>query len=54
MVRTKQEEYILALKCLYKSELVESKVEKQVRREIEIQSNLRSVPSCADRRSLTR
>ena len=42
MVRTKTEpRYILALKCLYKSELVESKTEKQLRREIEIQSNLR-------------
>ena len=37
--------YIVALKCMYKDELVASKVEKQVRREIEIQSNLRSVPS---------
>ena len=33
--------YILALKTLYKSEIVENKVEKQVRREIEIQQNLR-------------
>ena len=42
MVRTKCEpRYILALKCLYKSEIVESKVEKQIRREIEIQQNLR-------------
>ena len=42
MVRTKSEpRYILALKCLYKSEIVESKVEKQIRREIEIQQNLR-------------
>ncbi|EJD50917.1 kinase-like protein [Auricularia subglabra TFB-10046 SS5] len=42
MVRTKCEpRYIVALKCLYKSEIVENKVEKQVRREIEIQSNLR-------------
>lgn len=42
MVRTKCEpQYILALKCLYKSEIVESKVEKQIRREIEIQQNLR-------------
>ena len=43
MVRTKHTEpqYILALKCLYKSELVKDKVEKQTRREIEIQSNLR-------------
>jgi serine/threonine protein kinase len=42
MVRTKAEpKFILALKCLYKSELVEGKVEKQTRREIEIQKNLR-------------
>lgn len=42
MVRTKQEpKYILALKTLYKSEIVQSKVEKQIRREIEIQQNLR-------------
>ncbi|KAH9950636.1 kinase-like protein [Amylocystis lapponica] len=42
MVRTKSEpHYILALKCLYKSEIVQSKVEKQIRREIEIQQNLR-------------
>lgn len=42
MVRTKCEpKYILALKTLYKSEIVESKVEKQIRREIEIQQNLR-------------
>lgn len=42
MVRTKTEpKYILALKCLYKSEIVQSRVEKQIRREIEIQQNLR-------------
>jgi serine/threonine protein kinase len=42
MVRTKIEpNYILALKCLYKSEIVQSRVEKQIRREIEIQQNLR-------------
>ncbi|GJE97690.1 aurora family serine/threonine-protein kinase [Phanerochaete sordida] len=42
MVRTKVEpHYILALKCLYKSEIVQSRVEKQIRREIEIQQNLR-------------
>ncbi|TDL23309.1 kinase-like protein [Rickenella mellea] len=42
MVRTKCEpKYTLALKCLYKSEIVEHKVEKQIRREIEIQQNLR-------------
>jgi aurora kinase len=44
MVRTKAPpQFIIALKCLYKRELVECKVEKQLRREIEIQSNLRSV-----------
>ncbi|KAG6874147.1 Serine/threonine-protein kinase ark1 [Termitomyces sp. Mi166 len=42
MVRTKAEpKYILALKTLYKSEIVQNKVEKQIRREIEIQQNLR-------------
>ncbi|KAK7464837.1 Vacuolar protein sorting-associated protein 70 [Stygiomarasmius scandens] len=42
MVRTKCEpKYILALKTLYKSEIVAGKVEKQIRREIEIQQNLR-------------
>ncbi|KAJ7051207.1 kinase-like protein [Mycena amicta] len=42
MVRTKAPpRYILALKTLYKSELVQNKVEKQTRREIEIQQNLR-------------
>lgn len=33
--------YILALKTLYKSELIEAHVEKQLRREIEIQQHLR-------------
>ncbi|KAJ4482525.1 kinase-like protein [Lentinula aciculospora] len=42
MVRTKAKpKYILALKTLYKSEIVAGKVEKQIRREIEIQQNLR-------------
>lgn len=42
MVRTKTEpHFVLALKTLYKSEIVEAKVEKQIRREIEIQQNLR-------------
>jgi len=42
MVRTKSEpKYILALKTLYKSEIIQNKVEKQIRREIEIQQNLR-------------
>ncbi|KAG6830809.1 hypothetical protein H0H92_014658 [Tricholoma furcatifolium] len=42
MVRTKAEpKYILALKTLIKSEIVANGVEKQTRREIEIQQNLR-------------
>lgn len=42
MVRTKTEpHYVVALKCLYKSEIIQSRVEKQIRREIEIQQNLR-------------
>lgn len=42
MVRTKQEpHFILALKCLYKKEIADGRCEKQVRREIEIQKNLR-------------
>ncbi len=44
MVRTRggpNKGYIIALKCMYKNELVENKVEKQLRREIEIQMNLR-------------
>jgi serine/threonine protein kinase len=42
MVRTKTPpQFILALKCLYKNEIIENRVEKQTRREIEIQSNLR-------------
>ncbi|BGP56751.1 hypothetical protein JCM8202_004476 [Rhodotorula sphaerocarpa] len=41
MARTKTEpHYIVALKCLHKEEIVKNKVEKQVRREIEIQSHL--------------
>ncbi|KAG8936296.1 spindle assembly checkpoint kinase [Tulasnella sp. 418] len=42
MVRTKcPPKFILALKCLYKAEIVHNRVEKQLRREIEIQQNLR-------------
>jgi len=42
MVRTRtSSKYILALKTLYKSELVADRVEQQVRREIEIQQQLR-------------
>lgn len=45
MARTKVEpKYIIALKCLHKDELVKARVEKQLRREIEIQSHLRYVP----------
>ncbi|GAA5934526.1 aurora family serine/threonine-protein kinase [Sporobolomyces koalae] len=41
MARTKAEpKYIVALKCLFKEEIIKNKVEKQVRREIEIQSHL--------------
>jgi aurora kinase, other len=41
MARTKTDpKYIVALKCLHKEELVKAKVEKQLRREIEIQSHL--------------
>jgi len=42
MVRTKSApNYVLALKTLFKSEIVEGRCEKQIRREIEIQQNLR-------------
>ena len=42
MVRTRTDPpFILALKTMYKSEIVAAGVEKQTRREIEIQSNLR-------------
>ncbi|KAG8745843.1 spindle assembly checkpoint kinase [Ceratobasidium sp. 414] len=54
MVRTKcAPRYILALKCLYKSEIVQCQVEKQVRREIEIQQNLRRVSIAWNYRRLT-
>lgn len=44
MVRTKTEpRFVLALKCLYNCEIVANGVEKQVRREIEIQRQLRWV-----------
>jgi serine/threonine protein kinase len=46
LVRTKtRPAFILALKTIYKSEVIAAKLEAQVRREIEIQSNLRSVIS---------
>jgi aurora kinase len=42
LARTKSSPtYIVALKCLIKAEILKDKVEKQVRREIEIQQNLR-------------
>jgi serine/threonine protein kinase len=41
LAREKRSNYIVALKILYKHELQENKVEKQLRREIEIQSHLR-------------
>lgn len=41
LARERSSGFICALKVLHKSELQEGKVEKQVRREIEIQSNLR-------------
>jgi aurora kinase, other len=41
LAREKKSGYIVALKVLFKSELAENHVEKQLRREIEIQSHLR-------------
>ncbi|KAJ2779318.1 spindle assembly checkpoint kinase [Coemansia interrupta] len=41
VAREKNTEFICALKMLVKSELVESKIEKQLRREVEIQTHLR-------------
>jgi serine/threonine protein kinase len=41
LARERRTGYIVALKILYKKELQENKVEKQLRREIEIQSHLR-------------
>jgi len=44
LVRTKaQPRYILAIKALYKAELEHDRVQGQLRREIEIQQNLRCV-----------
>ncbi|KAG6354043.1 hypothetical protein INS49_005014 [Diaporthe citri] len=40
LARERQHKFICALKVLHKSELQQARVEKQVRREIEIQSNL--------------
>jgi serine/threonine protein kinase len=41
LAREKKSGYNVALKVLYKQELQDNKVEKQLRREIEIQSHLR-------------
>ncbi|KAI9208045.1 aurora-related kinase 1 [Polychytrium aggregatum] len=41
LAREKQSGYVVALKILYKDEITKYKVEKQLRREIEIQTNLR-------------
>jgi serine/threonine protein kinase len=41
LAREKRSGYVVALKILFKSELAEARVEKQLRREIEIQSHLR-------------
>ena len=41
LAREKRTGFIIALKVLYKAELEHSRVEKQLRREIEIQSHLR-------------
>jgi len=41
LARTKKEKYIVAVKILFKSQLVTGGVEAQLRREIEIQSHLR-------------
>lgn len=41
LAREKKSGYVVALKVLFKSELAENHVEKQLRREIEIQSHLR-------------
>ena len=42
LAQEKRTGFVCALKVMHKAELVSSKVEKQLRREIEIQSNLRS------------
>lgn len=41
LAREKTTRYMIALKTLYKIELIKGRVEKQVMREIEIQSHLR-------------
>ena len=44
LAQEKRTGFVCALKVMHKQELVSSKVEKQLRREIEIQSNLRYTP----------
>ena len=41
LAREKSTKFMIALKLLYKSELVKSRLEKQVLREIEIQTHLK-------------
>lgn len=41
LARERRTNYMVALKTLYKKELVKGRVEKQVLREIEIQSHLK-------------
>ena len=43
LARHRASGYIVALKVLFKAELAEGRVEKQLRREIEIQSHLRYI-----------
>jgi aurora kinase, other len=45
LAQEKRTGFVCALKVMHKAELVSSKVEKQLRREIEIQSNLRYPPN---------
>ena len=45
LAQEKRTGFVCALKVMHKAELVSSKVEKQLRREIEIQSNLRFPPT---------
>jgi serine/threonine protein kinase len=48
LAREKKSGYVVALKVLFKSELAENHVEKQLRREIEIQSHLRYLSTNQD------
>lgn len=41
LAREKESGFIVALKVMYKQELKSSKIEKQLRREVEIQGHLR-------------